>query len=465
MDNPKSSRAVIHIFALLHAAAAWGLRLWVGDDQLVLTLLTVAMVVYLALLWGRPLGLAMSLAVMACFAGSYLGDMGAQLLFVRLGLLGYSVTTFVVTEILGWGTVLVVRSAKPPRVRRLVLSRSDPAGWRVGQIVFLTVCIEGFRCFSEAIAAAQGYDKGLIELLASTLLNVPLTLLILWSTAFVAGYLTRRFGFERHVVLGFCVEFAGLTLLSGAAAALTNLDAWGTFGGGLANPIWGSFQSILTVSIVSYYAAKTIGYFRRRAQEELKKQIERRNKAHYLYSQLKQQLNPHFLFNSLNVLDHLVQSDPDRASAFIVRLADIYRYQLNQEKKDDVPIDEELRFVEDYCRLLTERFGAGLAVEVEVDPDVAAHYRVVPCALQLLVENAVKHNVVSEASPLRIRIFVASWRLCVSNNLQPKSSVPDRSWGIGLKSIREQYKMLEGQDIRVKQSETEFVVSLPLIEH
>ena len=136
----------------------------------------------------------------------------------------------------------------------------------------------------------------------------------------------------------------------------------------------------------------------------MQKEREKANMAQYRYIKLKHQVNPHFLFNSLNILDCLICEEcTERASSYTHKLAGVYRYMLKSEDEMVVPLRDELVFVNLYVDLLKERFPVGFNVETEVPESLLARY-VLPCSIQLLIENAIKHNTVSEDNPLTIRI-------------------------------------------------------------
>ena len=187
-----------------------------------------------------------------------------------------------------------------------------------------------------------------------------------------------------------------------------------------------------------------------------------KRRTEYQYERLKQQINPHFLFNSLGILDYLVQEhETARASAFIRKLAGIYRYMLNNDQKPLVKIGEELEFANMYIDLLEERFPEGMKFEIDIERRFADRF-VVPCALQLLVENATKHNIVSAETPLCVKIAVEEDYLVVRNNLQIRTH-GQPSTRLGLENIRRQYLDITSRDIVVQKTDNEFIVKLPLV--
>ena len=193
--------------------------------------------------------------------------------------------------------------------------------------------------------------------------------------------------------------------------------------------------------------------------------LEEREKARlaqYKYMNLSQQVNPHFLFNSLNILDCLVcEQKTEQASTYIHKLAGIYRYLLRIEEQRLVRLREEMEFVGQYVDLLKVRFPEGLDVGIDI-PEDRMNLRVVPCSVQLLIENAIKHNAVDPEKPLKIDIFSRGDTLTVSNTLNPKVSAGP-STGLGLKYLREQYQDAAGKVPAVSVSEQQYTVEIPLI--
>lgn len=186
------------------------------------------------------------------------------------------------------------------------------------------------------------------------------------------------------------------------------------------------------------------------------------NLAQYRYLKLKQQVNPHFLFNSLNVLDCLIQEQsPEEASIFTHKLADIYRYMIKNEEQRLVPLRDEMDFVSQYVDLLKVRWPEGIEVDVSIS-GTAMRKSVIPCCVQLLIENATKHNAVLPDNPLRIEIHADESSVTVTNNRHPKLTHAN-STGLGLKYIRQQYNDLSGKSVTVTENEDEFSVTLPLI--
>jgi sensor histidine kinase YesM len=180
------------------------------------------------------------------------------------------------------------------------------------------------------------------------------------------------------------------------------------------------------------------------------------------YQSLKDQLNPHFLFNSLNVLSNLVYEDADRSAEFILKLSKIYRYVLEVQQEELVPLEKELDFARNYLELQKIRFEENLVFSIKVN--AAQNFYLPPLSLQLLLENAIKHNEASQENPLFIRIDFKQDELWISNTYQPKSNQSEPSTGIGLANIKKRYHILSDRQINVIQTADEFLVRLPLLK-
>jgi LytS/YehU family sensor histidine kinase len=177
---------------------------------------------------------------------------------------------------------------------------------------------------------------------------------------------------------------------------------------------------------------------------------------------LKQRVNPHFLFNSLNTMKSLIKSDPQLSLAFIDELSSVYRYMLHHQEEILVLVKDEIDFLTSYLYLLRIRFGQSLVTDIKV-PEAFLKYRMPPNTLQLLAENAVKHNIFSSKRPLRISIYECEGRLIIENNLQPKIKTQTSS-GLGLTNIRSRYLLSAGKDIEIFRDDRCFKVLLPLIK-
>jgi sensor histidine kinase YesM len=180
------------------------------------------------------------------------------------------------------------------------------------------------------------------------------------------------------------------------------------------------------------------------------------------FETLKNQVNPHFLFNCFNTLSSLISEDSTKAEAFLNELSKVYRYLLRNNEDSLSTLENEIRFIQSYYVLLNTRYGDAIQLQIETDPSYGG-YLLPSLSLQLLVENAVKHNVVSRQQPLVIDIFTtAGHKLAVNNNLQCKR-VKAPSTGIGLENIKSKYELLNEDGFQVLEDEKNFTVVLPLL--
>ena len=188
----------------------------------------------------------------------------------------------------------------------------------------------------------------------------------------------------------------------------------------------------------------------------------KKESAEAKFEVLRSQINPHFLFNSFNVLATLVYKDADTSARFIEQLSDVYRYLLNNQDNKVVRLKKELEFINAYIYLLKIRFGDNLHVENNI-PEEKQNTYIAPSTLQLLIENAIKHNVVSKQNPLKISLYSNNGHLVVENNLQPKR-VKEASTQVGLENIKNRYKFLGGKNTVVTNANGVFTVKVPLLE-
>ncbi|MEQ8713033.1 MAG: histidine kinase [Cyclobacteriaceae bacterium] len=177
------------------------------------------------------------------------------------------------------------------------------------------------------------------------------------------------------------------------------------------------------------------------------------------YESLKNQVNPHFLFNSLNVLSGLVYEDQDKAVSFIRKMSDVYRYVLVHKEQELIPLAEELKFMDNYTYLQRIRFDDNLIVNIDKAENVKGW--VPPLAIQLLVENAIKHNTVSKAHPLTVNVIISKDQIVVSNIIREKLSKD--STGIGLDNLKERYRYLSDHPVKIENDGHTFKVILPLL--
>lgn len=200
-------------------------------------------------------------------------------------------------------------------------------------------------------------------------------------------------------------------------------------------------------------------------KEDLQKETERASKAQL--NMLKVQLDPHFMFNSLNALVGLIDEDPKKAEHFTLELSRIYKYIVANIDADTVSLKEGMVFIDNYCKLVEIRYPQQFCIKIEEDIVKNSEEKILPLSLQLLVENAVKHNRHSEECPLEIHIKREADYICVANALNPypesKRKTHVVSAGIGMKNLYDRYKLLTDRIPIVMESETEYIVKVPII--
>jgi len=189
----------------------------------------------------------------------------------------------------------------------------------------------------------------------------------------------------------------------------------------------------------------------------------RQEKLRLDYFALQDQLNPHFLFNNLSTLMAIIPENPDKALTFTEKFTDVYRYVLKSTNSRLTPLEEELEFIRAYITLHKERLAEGFICNIDIEKD-ALNKLLPPLSLQYLVENAIKHNLATEARPLKLEIYTRNNRLTVSNNYQPRNSTYSTNTGLSNLKKRYQYLGLKGS-VEVLQTNETFSVSIPLIQN
>jgi len=215
------------------------------------------------------------------------------------------------------------------------------------------------------------------------------------------------------------------------------------------------------ISLVVLFIFYSFYFYKYNQERKVKEQKIIAGAASAKFDALKNQLDPHFLFNSLNVLTSLIEENPDAATKFTTALSKVYRYVLEQKNKDLITVAEELKFARLYMSLIETRFEESIVFtmpEKISDPEA----KVVPLALQLLLENAVKHNQVMPSKKLYISIKEINGNLVVTNNIQPKQ-VMKVSSGVGLVNIKQRYNLLTKRPVSITQNEKEFSISIPIL--
>ena len=438
----------IHIFALLHAVVALICRAAGIDDQLFLTVLTMAMGLIICIKMGLKTEFTATVVIIVNILGFLIGTFGAKTLqaLIQSEYLVHCLSTTITTEILGW---CIIGITKVFGQKETTSFRSSPyLKW----ILLLASGIFLIRIFIVLFLSQTPLEhEGVFEMIRKFMTNsFSLIILVCVNILFIRTIGKRD---RPSSKIGTVVLYAIFMILA------TLLEA---FLVGLEEE---KFMVIFTISMILQITIYCIVYMINYAlttRVEMLSEREKANMAQYRYLKLKRQVNPHFLFNSLNILDCLVcEEKTEQASTYIHKLAGIYRYMIKSEDEELVPLRDELTFVEQYVDLLKLRFPEGFEVEINAPDQMMSRY-VLPCSIQLLIENATKHNAVTSDNPLRIRIDIDAKTVRVSNNIIPKVTRTE-STGLGQKYIRQQYMDLSGKTIEIQNDGKTYCVTLPLL--
>ncbi len=285
--------------------------------------------------------------------------------------------------------------------------------------------------------------------------------LLLWlGNSFLTDIIDRQVSWTEEPVKRLIYGIVGMVVYTlGAVYFLVYFFRW-VLNFNIGNDLTGTLYTtiIITTLITMFMTGRSFLLNWKNAAVDSEKLKRESVKAQY--ESLKNQVNPHFLFNSLNALTNLVYQDPDKAAKFIKQLSEVYRYVLATRDKELVPLDEEVKFLESYLFLQQIRFSNKLKVDLQL---AGVEGFVAPLALQMLIENAIKHNIIAEEQPLTIRVSAQGGKLVVENSLQKRKTLSEESSGVGLDNIKKRYAFLSSQPVEVREEAHRFMVALPLI--
>ena len=453
--RPIKISGIIHVFALMHAAVALLCRLAGIDDELFLTILTMALSLIICLRQGLKVEFTAAVVIIVNIIGYLLGTLGANVLgsFIRSDYVIHSLSTLITTEILGWciGAMTRVFSNKDDNQEDSIPGPKNTTTYMKWMLLIASFIIILRLIIIVFLSRSQLQQVQILASLSRVMSNsFSLIILICVNILFIKSTEkldTSDSKIKRILLYG---TYMGLATLLG-----TFMSGFGE------NPFILMFFTTLIVQITLYCIVYMINYAIM-AKNAMQNEREKANMAQYRYLKLKRQVNPHFLFNSLNILDCLVcEEKTEQSSIYIHKLAGIYRYMIKSEEEQVVTLRDELEFVRMYVDLLKVRFPEGLEVNIEVPDETMARY-VLPCSIQLLIENATKHNAVVPDKPLVIEVSIDGENISVCNNLIPKVT-KSPSTGLGQTYIRQLYADLTGKQIDIEQTETRYCVTLPLI--
>lgn len=450
---------IIHIFALLHAiVAAICIYANIGDEIL-LTTLTMAMTLFICLRTRSNIEFTAACIIVVNIFGYILGVIGAEV-FEKLfdsKMLIHGAATATTTEFLGWGIVTLTKVLRRSNSYR----KEDISAQSMKWIILAVIIIFLTRLGIIALTSSKLFSSAnLLDIFLRVASNsFALITLICLNIIYIRFSGRANWPEKRIAEAGFLILF--MMSASFVATVICGIDR--SFN--LTFVSFKEFTQLFCVAVITQITTYCLVYmcnYTITTGNRIRDEKEKRHAAQYQYQKLKRQVNPHFLFNSLNVLDCMVwENTPEQSSTYIHKLANIYRYMIRSEEEDFVPLSEELIFVGLYIDLLKVRFPKGFEVIINVSEADQARY-VLPCSIQLLIENATKHNAISEDDPLIIKIESDSQMMTVSNNIIPKITKVV-STGLGQKYIRQQYLDLSGKEIQIEKTNNTYRVTLPLL--
>ncbi len=450
---------IIHLFALAHAGVAILARTLLYPDDLLLTLLTITMIVIISIRGGLKSEVVAAVALLGTFSGFLIGVNGAKYItsIIHDPTLAAAITTAIVSELIGWGAYTFVRM----RTSESSAKDRSPITISTRKVMIFAIAILVIRAVYTQIFNSPYFTEGGLHIELSRLANNSFAIIAIICGNIIYMGAMRHFKFATNHL-----KTLSTILFNAIFSLLISLVIYYNFP--LGNSV--NFDIVILLRLyavvflinIAIYAIFGLVSYASKNHRELKRERERKQYAQFQYERLKLQINPHFLFNSLNILDYLVEDQKtEQARSFIRKLAGIYRYMLQTDNNKIATIEQELDFATKYIDLLKERFSEGLIVKVDIAPEHSKR-GIVPCSLQLLIENATKHNIVDSEHPLSISISVCDNYIEVRNNIQLRFSNSE-STKIGLENIRQQYLNISNQNIVINRNEEYFSVKLPLL--
>ena len=305
-----------------------------------------------------------------------------------------------------------------------------------------------------------------VQLLQTFGYTIVYTFSLYFANAFVFQMLDKYFVAERfskkRILLGFILSFVISLLVVFVLRIFEDVVIeQRTFAAFMAKERPGNYLFAIIITFFITLSLYAFYFYKAYQENKVKEQKIIAGTASAKFETLKNQIDPHFLFNSLNVLSSLIEENPESAQKFTTSLSKVYRYVLEQKDKELVGIEEELSFAKTYMNLLKMRFENSLFYELP-EIQLNAEAKVVPLSLQLLLENTVKHNIVSEQKPLHIRIFIDGDYLAIQNDFQKKEVLQDRA-GVGLQNIISRYGIITRRKVLIEQTEQMFTVKIPIL--
>lgn len=352
-----------------------------------------------------------------------------------------------------------------PETTKTVSSRDKPDKMKVNDKL---IRIIGVQFFGIVIPNATGLisnsDRSITYLLATYGFFIAMTFLIWEGNRFFLFKLQKRFDWFIHPLQKTVVLLA-MNVFYTAPVVIGMLLLW-YYGTGNAVD-WQVIQTTVIVCVISVvfitHVYETVFLIKQRQDDLVREEQLERAKAEVELEVLKNQIDPHFMFNSLNSLSYLIDENQDKAKQFTESLAEVYRYILSNKDQELVILEDELAFLQKYIDLLKLRFGEALKVMFEIKEDEKSQYLIPPISVFIALENVVKHNELSKNSPLTVTIGLDGDGLSVRNRMVKKKSLY-HSTKIGLNNLKERFRITVNKEVTVKDDGIHFELILPLLK-
>ena len=410
-----STAWIIHLFALLHVLAVIFIRWAGGTDEILLTILTMGMFLIICHKKKQKLEFTAAVIIIGNVLGYLLGTAGGQLFQMVFSspIIIHSLATALTTEILGWVVVATIRmSSQEGEDENEVRLSSSYMKWillAVSAIMLIRICLIIFF-------PKEQFNTEHILLITGEVLTNSMGIIVL--TGFTIIYVSYAAKIKDKCPK--CKKTAIFVAFMALMALIETFIIHAEIPHDTPDAIPHSYPLLFVVSLIAQTMIYCIVYIVNYAlvsRSQMKVHKEQANLAQYRYLKLKRQVNPHFLFNSLNILDCLIcEEQTEKASTYTHKLAGIYRYMIKSEDEEVVTLRDELTFAQLYIDLLKVRFPEGFDVIIDVPEDKMARF-VPPCSIQLLIENATKHNAVNTETPLIVHVKAEGEHVMVSNNI------------------------------------------------
>lgn len=335
----------------------------------------------------------------------------------------------------------------------------------VNDIAFRLILVPAFGIIIPLVTGminAFNFSNWQIKL--SFLYTIGIAALVWQGNRYLHFSLRSYFDWHNKPVQKVLILLFGIIFYTIPISILLLVGWYNFFAGGLINwnVVWNSTLIILVAVIFITHVYETVFLVKETESEMLKNEQLERTKAEAELEALKNQIDPHFIFNSLNTLSHLIEAKPQKAKLFNDNLADVYRYILQNKARSLVLLKEEMIFLENYFFLLKIRFEKAIELKITISDAEMEHFLIPPISLQILVENAIKHNEFSEMNPLHIGIELINEQLIIHNPVR-KKNLRKPSSKIGLQNLQERYRLTTSKEIVVKEVEKNFTVVLPIL--